>query len=148
MVPDELLSLLTLNPRLQDVSFYRLWINHTEIANPAIHMPMHNLQRLSADSEPHSISEVIRQFSYPNNIEHISLTAVKCVADSISTTLGGLARDHFMREGRVATEQGLFLQCFPKLISVQVSSHLDNDEQAGLSTFSRLSGPLYPRRSQ
>ena len=138
----QLLSLLASNPGLQDISLYRLRTSHTAFSSPSTCVPMRNLQRLSVDSELRSMSEVIKRVAYPNNIEHISITAVKCGVDSILTTLGGLARDHFLREGRAVGEQGISLQCFPKLNSLQVSSYLASDDQPGPSSFSRFTANL------
>ena len=62
---------------------------------------MQSLEHLIIDGNDTSIYESVRQLNYPHDHQRrISLTAAKCRADDILTTLGGLARDHFRGQGR------------------------------------------------
>ena len=141
MIP-ELVLLLSLNPRLQDVSFSRFWTRPIHVNGTVVQVPLKNLQCLTVEGDSCSTLELVQRLDYPTQMEHISLNVARCAPKHILDTLGRLARDHLQCTGRSQGNLGIYMRCYPTTISILANAITEVAGQARRDTFTKFTASL------
>ena len=121
----QLLSILALNPRLQDVTLTRLRAFPEDSVISPIPALMQHLKKLTIEGDFSLVLKIVEGLDYPRRMDELTLIVCKSRAEDVLTILAPLARDHIEREGRRRVRLGLSVKCYSGCLSIQASS-IDN----------------------
>ena len=138
----ELLSILTSNPRLQNVTLTNLRALRDDGDRSTVTVPMRNLEKLTIDGDSHSVFQLMQRLDYPQAMDEVSLTIRRCRTEDILGTLGPFARNHIQRDGRGRVRLGIFVKCSTDSVSIQANTIKNTGGQAQRLTFATFTANL------
>ena len=130
----QLLTILTSNPRLQNLTLSGHVIPRDNGDGSTIPVPLHHLKRLSLNGNLHLIFQLLRRLDYPETMAEMTLTVSRCAVEDVLGTFGPYMRDYIRRDGRFRGGLGILVNSIANSIGDSVSI------QAG--TISNVEGPI------
>jgi len=118
----QLLSILTSNPNLQDLSLYQTTIPHDGGDGSTFRVPLRRLKKLQLTGDCRHIFQLLRRLEYPDALDLVDLELRECVEEMVSELLEPYLRDRLQHDARFRGRLGVRVCRRPKYISLEVDT--------------------------
>jgi len=132
----QLLSILTSNPRLQNITLLDVIPRDDEGGSTRV--PLHQLKVLSLSGDFHPIFRLLRQLDHPQTMDEVTLHLSRCAVEDIAWTLGPYVEECLRRNEKSRGGLGLFVISLVDVVSIRASA----EGPTGRVTFATFTATL------
>jgi len=115
----KLLSILTSNPRLQNITLSNVIPRDDEGGSTRV--PLHQLKVLSLSGDFRSIFRLLRRLDHPQTMDEVTLHLSRCAVEDVTQTLGPYVQECLRRNEKSRGGLGLFVDSLDDVVSIQAS---------------------------
>ena len=118
----ELLSILTSNPRLQNLTLSECMIPRDNGDGSTIRVPLRHLKELSLSGKIHLVFQLLSRIDHPEKLDWMALTVFHCTVEDTLGILGPYVQAYVQRDGRFRDGLGILISFTEDSISIQTSA--------------------------